>query len=575
MTDPYTDETERQQDLSHYVRVLRRRKLLIAGMTVLVTALAIVFSVRQASVYRATTQVLLNRQDLVAAVTGRTDPSLSEDPARLAATQAALARSHAVAQLAIKSARVRNLSAGALLASSSVTPNPNADILVFTVDDSDARHAAVLANSYAAAYSAYRFKLDATALQNARAELTGRIAALRSHGDQNSVLYKTLVSSEQQLHTMELLQSQDTVLSQASLGGKVKPTPKRDGLLGLGFGLLLGVGAAFFLEALDKRIRAEDDVERELGLPLLGRLPEPSHRLREKLTLIDDPARRLRKLGLPLLGRLPEPPRRLGEKLTMIDEPMSAQADAVRKLATNIRFSSPDHPAQVLMVTSAVQREGKSTTASNLAVALARSGHAVVVVDLDLREPSIASLFNVHRLAGLTNVVMRQATLDDALVPIPLPNSEPMRRTDISGSDSLSGRLSVLPTGPLPANPGEFIGAKALVARVLEPLRKKFDYVIVDAPPMCVGGDAMTLSGRVDSLIVVTRLGVIDRAALSDLRRQLTTCPTRVIGFVLTGVDAPRGYSYGMHSANGNESRYELRPPGDLDTVDEPRRARF
>jgi non-specific protein-tyrosine kinase len=194
-------------------------------------------------------------------------------------------------------------------------------------------------------------------------------------------------------------------------------------------------------------------------------------------------------------------------------------------------------------------------------------------------------LFDVRELAGLTNVVMRQSTLDEALVPIRLLGSEPATSVSVAGS-SRPGRLSVLPSGPLPANPGEFVAAEALVTRVLEPLQKRFDYVIVDAPPMCVGGDATILSGKVDSLVVVARLGVIDRPALADLGRQLSAIPKPAIGFVVTGVDTPGGaYGYGAYSSNGEEPRSEhgppteeprseLRLPTDEDTAVAPRRAR-
>jgi len=541
--------TDPQLNLSHYLGVLRRRKRVIIGSTVLVTALTLMFSLQEAKVFQSSAQVLINRQDLSATLTGTQNPSLNEDPARYAATQAALARSHAVAALAVARARIPHSSAGILLQNSSVTPNPNADLLVFTVDASDPASATRLVNAYANAYAETKLKLDSAALQKARKELNARIAALRSSSRQETALYRSLVSSEQELHTMQLLQSKGNVFAATGLGGQVKPTPRRDALLGFGFGFIIGVAAAFLLEALDTKIRSESEIERELGLPLLARLPGPSRRLR-------------------------------GSKLAMIDDPTSAEADAVRRLATTIEFSNPDHPSQTIMVTGAMQGEGKSTTAANLAVALARSGRSVVVVDLDLRQPSIATLFDLSRFTGLTNVVMRQATLENALVQVQLANNEPPlrgeegRRAPSRGETSAtSGRLSILPTGQLPANPGEFGAAKAVATRVLEPLRDMFDYVIIDTPPMSIGGDVVMLSGRVDSLILVTRLGVINRAALSDLKRELATMPSPALGFVLTGVDAATPY-YGPSSTNGDERRPELTPPPDEDSVKPARRVR-
>jgi succinoglycan biosynthesis transport protein ExoP len=539
----HSDEDGSERDLRHYLHVLRRHARVIAGMTILVTLLALIFSVLQSNVYRASAQVLLNRQNLPAALTGRTvDGTVSEDPARVAMTQAALARSPAVAARAVKTARVAGASSEGLLLSSSVKPNPTADILVFSVDNGNARDAAKLADAYALAYRDYKLQLDSNALQRARNELNARLAKLREHGDHSSVLYRAIVSSEQQLHTMQLLQSEDSVLSTQSAGSQIKPTPKRNALLGFGFGLLLGCGAAFLFEALDKRVRSEDELEREIGLPLLARVPEPPRRLRH---------------------------------VTMLAAPTSAQADAVRRLATNVEFSSPDRPLQTLMVTSAVQREGKSTTAANLAVALARAGKLVVLIDLDLRQPSVASLFHVRVPTGLTSVIVGKASVDDTLVQIPLPPLEP---SDNGSPQMLGGSLSVLPTGMLPANPGEFVKANLLQTRVLEPLRKRFDYIIIDAPPMCIGGDALTLSASADSLILVARLGVIDRAALRDLKRQLATTPTPAIGFVLTGIEAADqyGYGYGREARESEWLRQARRVlPAAVAAAEKARRVRF
>jgi Mrp family chromosome partitioning ATPase len=518
MTALYSEPRENERDLTHYIRVFKRRRWAIIGTTLLVTAMTAVFSLQQAKVYQASAQVLINTQDLASTVTGRpTDPSLAGDPTRFTTTQAALARSLAVATAAVESAKLPEESAGRLLANSTVAPNPNADILVFTVNDPDATNAATLARAYAAAYSAHKFQLDTGSLQRARDELTSRMKTLRLEGEQSSALYRTLASSEQQLHTMQLLQTPSTVITHPTIGTQIKPTPRRDAILGFGFGLVLGVAVAFVLEALDKHIRAEDDVERALGLPLLGRLPQPSRRLRQQ------------------------------HRLAMLDDPMSTQADAVRSLAANIELSSPDNPPRMLVVTSGVKREGKSTTAANLAVALARAGRRVALIDLDLRQPSVASLFALRRLVGLTNVVMGQSRLDEALVPVELEGQGPEAAFGMTrnGGSALKGGLFVLPSGPLPANPGEFVGAKALVTSVLEPLRDGFDYVIIDTPPLSVGADAATVASRADSLLVVARLGVIDRATLADVTRQVGATTAHAIGFVLTGIESAGDYGYG------------------------------
>jgi Mrp family chromosome partitioning ATPase len=515
MTDSNLEHGSRPPSLSDYLRILRRRKWYVIATAVLITLLTLAFSLSQTKVYRASANVLLSREDIAAAVTGTPqNPTLSEDPARYADTQASIARSGAVAQLAIASAKIPGRSVGDLLSESSVTPNANADVLVFSVDDHDPVTAARLVNAYAAAFSSYKLGLDTTALVRARQQLNDQLAKLRASKLQGTPQYRNLVASEQQLHTMQLLQSGDTVLGHPDAGSQIKPTPSRDALLGLGFGILIGVGLAFAVEALDRRIRSEDEIENELDLPLLARIPRPPHGLREKA------------------------------RVSMISEPRSAHAEGIWRLATSIGFANPDDPLNTLMITSAVQREGKSTTAADLAVALARSGNDVALVDLDLRQPAIASLFGIHRLSGLTDVVVRKATLDDALVGIDLPPLIPSQPPLAGDQTSLRGALYVLPSGPLPVSPGEFVASDALAARVLAPLRERFDYVLVDTPPLCVVGDASALSARMDAMIVIARLGVVNRPELRDLKRQLATTPLHPLGCVVTGVEVPAAYGY-------------------------------
>lgn len=534
MTYSHPDFAVRQLSLRDYLRILKRRRLAVILTTLVVLVGAVVFSLQQQKLYRATVDVLISRQDLAAAVANTPqNPSLNEDPARYAATQASIARSAAVAQLALRRAGARNESSRTFLANSSVTPSSTADTLAFQVDNRNRGMAARLANAYASAFTTYKLQLDTASLQNARNQLLQQIAVLAKRGDIKSAHYQNLVASEQQLRTMQALQSQDTVLSHPTEGSQIQPQPKRDGLLGLGFGLLLGIAFAFALEALDRRIRTEEEIEEGLGLPVLARIPSPARRLRDRFVL------------------------------TMLDDPRGGHADAVRRLATSILFASPDSPSQVLMVTSAVQREGKSTTVANLAVALARAGHAVALVDLDLRQPTLPSHFGVHRVKGLTDVAVGRATLDDALVKVGV---SPANRG--TGAEASGESLHLLPSGPLPASPGEFVGSEALEARVLAPLRQRFEYVLVDTPPICVVADASILATRVDAVVAVARLGLVQRPALRDLRRQLDASPATALGVAITGDDSGGAYGYSAYvasqppSSNGRETLSAPGPQG-------------
>lgn len=503
----------RQLGLSDYLTILNRRKLVIVQTTLIVAIVAFFLSARQEKVFQAGAEVLLTRQSLSNVLTGVTSPDVYVDPQRFAETQAGLARAPEVAARAIELSGVANRTEVDLQASSDVRPKSNADLLRFEVDDSDRDVATRLANAYARAFTEYKADVDTEQLRGARLDLERRIAELRRSGQSGTDRYRDLVDSAQQLRTMELLQTPNRVVRPAVGAGQIAPTPKRNATLGAFLGLLLGLGIAFLWETLDKRVRTEEEIER--------------------------------RLGMPLLSRLPEPPRRLGKeaRLTMIDDPQDAHAEAVRRLRTNLEFANVDGAAKVIMVTSSVEREGKSTTIANLAVALARSGRTVALVDLDLRQPMLSTFFDLQGHVGITDVVLERADLDGALstIRLPVPVSASLSR---NGPVGAVGRLRVMTTGPLPANPGEFVGTQSL-ARVLDRLKEDHEFVLLDAPPLLSVGDAMTLSARVDAILVVTRLGIVQRRMLADLTRELSASPARTLGFVVTGVDVKGGYGYG------------------------------
>jgi non-specific protein-tyrosine kinase len=249
----------------------------------------------------------------------------------------------------------------------------------------------------------------------------------------------------------------------------------------------------------------------------------------------------------------------------MLEGPAEVDAEAVRRLRSNLELANLDVNARVIMVTSSVSGEGKSVTVANLAVALARSGRRVVLVDLGLRKPAVGRLMGIGYRPGLTDVAIDRITLERALVPVRLEAAEPIKLASRSrarrdpeepspvGPDA-AGQLRVLPAGFLPASPGELVGTRA-VANILEELREEADFVLVDAPPLLAVSDALTLSTRVDALLVVVRLGVVDRPMLRELSRQLDVSPARKLGFVVAGAEVLEGYGYQGSQARGEARR--------------------
>jgi polysaccharide biosynthesis transport protein len=257
---------------------------------------------------------------------------------------------------------------------------------------------------------------------------------------------------------------------------------------------------------------------------------------------------------------MPSKKLRAKHQLVMLDDPASPQAEMFRMLRTNLDFSTLGDDAKVLMVTSAAQEEGKSTTIANLAIAMARAGRRVVLVDLDLRRPFLGKFFNLDG-PGVTNVALGHTSLDKALATVTLTDDEqqPARASKKNGNgqvatDAVKGILRVLPSGPIPPDPGEFVGNAALTD-ILDQLRDRADIVLIDAPPMLRVGDAMTLSASVDGILIVTRMNVVRRPMLNELSRQLSTVPTRVLGFILTGAGTGEDEDYGYGYGHGSYSR--------------------
>jgi non-specific protein-tyrosine kinase len=235
-------------------------------------------------------------------------------------------------------------------------------------------------------------------------------------------------------------------------------------------------------------------------------------------------------------------------------------------LRANLEFVNLDRGARSILVTSALEEEGKSTTVANLAVALARAGQKVVLVDLDLRRPAIGKFFGITgSQPGVTNVVVGSVPLDRALVEVVrIPGGARGGAAHMggngAGSTGSAGVLKVLASGPVPSDPGEFVNATRLTT-TLEELTRMFDFVLIDTPPLLSVGDAMALSARADAMITVARLNMLRRPNLNELARALETCPTIKLGVVVTGAEAEPGYGYGgyqYHRSAENEYWVDL-----------------
>jgi len=211
--------------------------------------------------------------------------------------------------------------------------------------------------------------------------------------------------------------------------------------------------------------------------------------------------------------------------LITLRDPGSAAAEAYRTLRTNILFSSLDKPLHTLLVTSTAPDEGKSTTLANLAVTMAQAEQRVLVVDCDLRRPSLHTLFGLPNERGLTSAI-----LDQGEGPLPIQS------TVVPG-------LSLLTSGPLPPRPGDLLGSRRM-GQLIERLRAEADIVLFDTPPVVAVADAAALAPRVDGVLLVLQAGMTRRDRAREARQLLEKVKANIVGVVLNGAKLERGYAY-------------------------------
>lgn len=261
----------------------------------------------------------------------------------------------------------------------------------------------------------------------------------------------------------------------------VSPRPVRNFILGGLLGLLAGAAVAVLREALDTTLKTPEALRDRLDTPVLSVVP------------FDRSAK-----NQPLLAADAHSPR----------------GEAIRRLRTNLQFVDVDQPVKVVMVTSALAGEGKTSTAVNLAISFAQAGSHVMLIEADLRRPRAAGYLGLEGAVGLSNVLAGQVELDDVL--------------QVWGDD----RLKVLPSGVIPPNPSELVGSRRM-AQLLEQQREKFDIIIVDTPPLVPVTDAALVAGQADGALLVVRSGKTPLARVRTAVEALRTVNARIIGSVL------------------------------------------
>lgn len=335
---------------------------------------------------------------------------------------------------------------------------------------------------------------------------------LRRNRDNTEKLYSMVLTRKKESELSGRLTFNNIrVLDDAVLPTRpVKPRVALNMLIGVFLGLLLGVGLAFLVENLDRTVRSQEDVDEIPNLIYLGMIPRIPG-------------------AAPVKSRRRRPDPRPEVDLIVHRKPKSPVAEACRAIRTNLLFASPDRPMKRILVSSAGEREGKTTTVASLAITMAQAGSRVVVVDTDMRRPRMHKLFGVSGTVGLTNILRGEGTVEELSVKTAVDN------------------LWLLPCGPTPPAPAELCQSDSF-KRTLEALTNAFDRVILDSPPVMAVTDAVVLSTQVDGTLLIARTGRTSRVALDDATRQLIDVGANVLGCVLNDFDVERTkyryYSY-------------------------------
>ena len=268
--------------------------------------------------------------------------------------------------------------------------------------------------------------------------------------------------------------------------------------LGVLVGLALGIAFAVLRETLDTRIRNERDIA---GLT-----------------------------EIPIMGGIAFDPKAKQRPLIVQADPKSPRAESFRSLRTNLQFLDVSDQPRSYVVTSSIQSEGKSTTAANLAIALSDAGHRVIIIDADLRRPKLATYFDIEGAVGLSDVLIRRATLEDTM--------QPWGR----------GALTVLPAGAIPPNPSELLGS-SVMQKLISGLEKQFDYVLIDAPPLLPVTDGALLARHTGGALVVVAAGRTHKNQLKGALEALVHVNASVAGLVMTMVPTkgPDAYGYARY----------------------------
>ncbi len=447
--------------------------------------------------YESSTTIQLNELDL-GALFIQQNVQQFQDTSTRAATNAKLITLPRVMEAAAR-ALDGKVTPGEVNSAISVAAEPDTTLVQITARDESPQFAARKADAVRDAFIEVRRQASLAQLNSAKTSVMAQLGQL-TESQRESVTAQSLRERLQQIDTLRAASNGgvETVQTARVPGSAISPSPKRDAILALLAGGLLGVGIALLRGQLDTRVRDRGELSELWDLPVLGLIPDTSD---------------LRRAGRGL--------------------PSAAALEAFSLARTNLRYLHVGGDVKTLVVTSALAGEGKSTVAWNLALAAAMADSRVLVIDADLRRPVFADRLELSNERGFSEVLAGLARVEDAIRPvtIALPGAAP---------DAV---IDVIPAGLVPPSPIALL-ERARTGEILKAVGRHYDLVIIDTPPSTVVADAKVLLDHADGVVVVSRLGYVTRSALLRMRDTLAGLDTPVLGTIVNAGISAKAYGY-------------------------------
>ncbi len=515
MTNERSDTT-----LADYLRVIGQRKLFIAAVALICTAVALGVSLLQKPTYQATASLNVRdpTQDLTllgtAFVSGQT-------PLQLATAHASQVTRPEVVRAA-KRALHTPLTQAQLKQAVAVSVDPNSDLVMITAQARRANDAAAIANAFAQRDAAITTTEARVGYAAAARKLSDRLHRVSSaQAASTKAIYIDQLSRLQDLSSVATPVSVNT--SAGIPGSPSSPKPVRNAIAALIFGLFLAIALAYVRDRFDRRLRHADDVEGQLEFPVVGHVRASA------------------------LGHAGGSAGGSGTGLGPLD---AIDEESFRILRQNVRYLAAGDELRTVLVTSSVASEGKSTVAACLAMASAAAGNRTLLVECDLRRPVLAKRFGLSSVPGLTDYLTGHAEPQQIMQTVPAVHPASVSANGNGHGPADGESLICIVAGTIAPRPAELLASQAFQS-FLDEVGEVYDTVILDSPPLLAVADSLELIPRVDSILMCVRLDQTTRDQARAAMAALGRLPDRPTAIVLTNVSERAGgyYSYYYRSA--------------------------